>query len=65
MRQQLKGRPAKYPWRNIEVGQSFFAPGRTPTSIMNDARRFHAPKKFKSRSMIASGVQGVRVWRIA
>jgi hypothetical protein len=58
-------RPAKYPWRTIAVGESFFAPNRTPTSIQGDVRKHHRPLRFKTRSVIANGIRGVRVWRVA
>lgn len=58
-------RPRKYPWREISVGESFFAPGRTPTSIGGDIRKYHRPMRFKTRTVVRKGVVGVRVTRIA
>ena len=54
-----------YPWKTIAVGQSFFAPGRTSTSIMNDARRYHRPARFKSKKVMVNGLIGIKVTRIA
>lgn len=59
------GRPAKYPWKQMQVGESFFAPGRTPRSICNDARLHYQPMRFTTRTVVVNGTVGVRVWRIA
>jgi hypothetical protein len=56
-------RPPKYPWRTIEVGESFFAPGQTSTVLQNTARRFHALKRFKCRKVIIKGIIGTKVTR--
>lgn len=58
-------RPAKYPWRTMAVGESFFAPNRTTTSIHGDVRKHHRPMRVRARSVIVNNVRGVRVWRIA
>lgn len=58
------GRPRKYPWGSLEVGESFFAQ-RTSNSICNDARTYHPDKKFKTKTVLVKGVKGCRVWRIA
>ena len=57
-------RPCKYPWRTIEIGESFFAPGRTSRSIGYDARRYYAPRRFTCRKIMIKGVVGVKVTRI-
>lgn len=58
-------RPPKYPWRTMAVGESFFAPGRDSTSIHCDARKYHRPLRFKTKTRVVNGVRGVRVWRVA
>ena len=58
------GRPPKYPWRTMEVGDSFFAP-RSGHSIRNDARASYSDKKFKTKTVMLQGIVGTRVWRIA
>lgn len=58
------GRPAKYPWKQIAVGESFFAPNRT-THAMHGCAIHHKPKKFSCKEVIKKGVFGTRVWRIA
>lgn len=59
-----RGRKTKYPFREMEVGDSFFAPGSSVIGIHGCARR-HRPMKFTCRSMVENGVAGIRVWRIA
>jgi hypothetical protein len=54
---------AKYPFRDMEVGDSFFAPGASVIGLHGCARR-HRPKRFTCRSLVENGVGGVRVWRI-
>jgi hypothetical protein len=61
----VMARPAKYPWRTMAVGESFFAAGRTPTSIHGDVRKYHRPLRVRARSVMINGIRGVRVWRIA
>lgn len=58
-------RPAKYPWRTMAVGESFFAPGRTSTSIHGDARKYFRPIRIRTRLVMVNGIVGVRVWRVA
>lgn len=57
-------RPPKYPLRTMAVGETFFAPGRTPSHICWCARVLR-PRKFASRTVVIKGVVGVRVRRIA
>jgi hypothetical protein len=59
-----RGRKSKYPFRDMEVGDSFFAPGSSVIGIHGCARR-HRPMKFTCRSVVENGVAGIRVWRIA
>ena len=63
------GRKAKYPYRQLEVGQSFFWPNirvqSASTSACNTARRIGNGVKFACRNVTENGVKGVRVWRIA
>ena len=54
---------AKYPWRDMEVGDSFFVAGKTMkqfAGIPGSASRKYG-KKFSARSVEG----GVRVWRVA
>ncbi len=59
-----QGRPALYPWRTMEVGDSFFAPGKTTEAMRKTGNRYR-PMKFKRRTVFLCGIRGVRVWRIA
>ncbi len=56
------GRTSKYPWRQMEVGDSFFVLGgaRNNLNLAASANKHHAPKRFAARSVEG----GVRVWRI-
>ena len=58
------GRPPIYPWRQIKIGDSFFAAGRTPRT-MSKVSPHYRPMKFKCRSVSVKGVVGVKVMRIA
>lgn len=54
---------AKYPLAAMELGDSFFVPGKTAALVGASFAR-HAPKKFAARGVTENGVKGVRVWRI-
>ena len=58
-----RGRRAKYPFRDMEIGDSFFAPGSSVIGIHGCARR-HRPMRFTCRSVVENGVSGIKVWRI-
>ena len=58
---------ARYPWRQMEIGNSFFVPGKTVKSIvgpMTFARRTLGHKYATRPWRQPSGVEGVRVWRV-
>ena len=57
-----RGAAQKYPWRETEIGNSFFVPGRTASDFRNIT---HASRKtgFKFATRAVEG--GVRVWRVA
>lgn len=60
------GRPPIYPFKEMNVGDSFFLPGQNTykfSAHSNHARRHGG--KFSVRATTESGVKGVRVWRIA
>ena len=57
----------KYPWLEMDIGDSFFAPisvGSISQGIVY-ARSHNSNLKFTRRTVIENGVKGVRVWRIA
>ena len=51
----------KYPFKQMEIGESFFVPGKISSDL---STAIYRPKKFTFRTTIESGVKGVRVWRI-
>lgn len=59
-------KPNKYPWQEMEVGQSFFLPDAPKEqrgyfiSMAYAASRRYAPKKFTQRAMDG----GLRIWRV-
>lgn len=57
------GRPAKYPWREMAVGDTFFAPGRTTNSMHGCGGRYR-PMRFRCKQRMINGVFGTRVWRV-
>ena len=59
------GRPPKYPWRTMAIGESFISFSSHQNSLCQAARLYHAPRKFKTKKVLLKGVQGVRVWRVA
>ena len=62
-----KGRN-KYPWYEMEVGDSCFLPDADPRAVSqaasNVARRNNG-LRFATRAVTENGVKGVRVWKIA
>ena len=57
------GRPPKYPFREIGVGDSIFLPGTT-SRRMHWVRAAYKPMRFRFKQVVRGGVQGVRVWRV-
>lgn len=58
------GRPAKYPFDDLAVGDSFFVPVpavRFSGQLYSAGKRYG--KTFASRSVVEKGVEGTRVWR--
>lgn len=57
----------RYPAREMNVGQSFFAPQDSNRSAVMLAGYFNKllrPKKFTGRKKVESGITGYRIWRI-
>jgi len=52
------GRPPKYPFRTMEIGDSFLARSKEIGGVCNTSR--YKPKKFISRTT----EEGLRIWRI-
>jgi hypothetical protein len=59
-----RNRGNKYPWFQMQVGDSFFVQGKTNKNFsLSYARRACSPWKFESRAGLKNGKNGVRVWR--
>lgn len=61
------GRKGKYPWRQMQPGDSFFvanAPTNRLGACARSFRRTRPNTDFTARKVVENGVQGVRVWRI-
>jgi hypothetical protein len=57
------GRPPKYPWGEMDVGDSFYAPGVRRQSMSGLALR--AQKSLPGKKWAVRTVEGgVRVWRV-
>jgi hypothetical protein len=54
---------AKYPFKDMEVGDSFFTIS-TPQSYVSLHTRVLRPKKFSCRTVVENGIRGLRIWRI-
>jgi len=68
---RVGGRPTIYPWRDLEVGQSFFVPcddkvarKRKMSSIVAQARNARTDIRLATRTVTEDGVIGLRAWRI-
>jgi len=59
-------RVSKYPFGDMEVGDSFFAPGKTTRQLQNAASH-HRKNGMAFRSLSdtdENGTEGARIWRI-
>ncbi len=61
----LDGR-TKYPWAEMEVGDSFLVTGVEQRSISTTAgtRSARYGEKYVTRSVVENGEKGGRVWRV-
>lgn len=55
--------PKKYPFGEMEVGDSFFVSDVSVGLLHAHARRY-APWRYTCRTVVEGDVKGVRVWRI-
>ena len=57
---------SKYPWTEMEVGDSFFVPGRDGDAVIGcfGKQAKDWGWKFSARTRHEQGIFGVRVWRI-
>ena len=59
------GRPAKYPFAQLQIGQSFFCAGEV--NSFSGLQAYHAKRTgftFTARSATEAGVKGTRIWRV-
>lgn len=59
------GRPPKYPWRTMEVGETFLVPRKKTQSLKGCIFHLKPERRFRFRQVMTGGVPCVRVWRIA
>ena len=61
-----KTKVSKYPWPDMEVGDSFFLPGIKTADFSGAAHSagLRTGKKFSLRSVTEDGVEGARCWRV-
>ena len=57
------GQPAKYPMRDMKLGEERFFPGIVANSISRRAGMYK-PMKFKCRTIVWRGTVGAKVRRI-
>lgn len=55
----------KYPFREMNVGDSFFVKETVASSSASLANKRFAPKRFASRKVTVGGQSGLRIWSIA
>ena len=56
------GNESKYPWRKMEIGDSFYVAGVNPTAIYTARARAQRETGFK---FCVKGIDGgTRVWRV-
>jgi hypothetical protein len=54
----------KYPWREMELGDSFAVPLNSPaTSALSNVNKRYGIK-FASRTVVENGARVKRIWRI-
>lgn len=55
-----------YPFRSMEVGDSFFVPGKTTRAMAGAVAgaRKRLGLKFAARTITENRVTGVRIWRV-
>lgn len=60
-----KGWLARYPFRQMKVGDSFFVPGRNVQQMSNSGAQYRKlfGHRYTVRSVVEGGKKGCRVWR--
>ena len=57
-----RGKPSKYPWADMEPGDSFFVPGVLPAKISGSVGAARNRHGFRLTMRAENG--GTRVWRL-
>lgn len=52
----------RYPWQQLEIGQSFLYPGKVKSATMAAVR---AGKRWGKTFRVRAMEDGVRIWRVA
>lgn len=56
----------KYPFKQMEVGDSFFVPGKTIQDLKGPLNYARCDcRRFTTRRVTENGITGLRIWRIA
>ena len=61
-----QGRPSRYPWRGMEVGDSFWAESTANNVLVNGhnwCKRNGKQMEFRTQEEFKEGKKGVRLWR--
>ncbi len=60
------GAPPKYPFGEMEIGDSFFIANATGNALISASKNWRKNgEKYTSRTVTEDGVPGCRIWRIA
>lgn len=61
-----RGRKGTYPWDELQVGDSFFVPGKTCNTFGGFLTRLKKAGGIECviRSVTENDIKGVRIWRI-
>lgn len=55
----------RYPWRDMDVGDSFFVPDKKITQIDSRTAQISTGFRFAKRTVEENDIKGVRIWRIS
>lgn len=59
------GRVSKYPWPDMEVGDSFFAAVRTSSALLSSASQWADKNNLKRKFTVRKEGKHFRIWRIS
>lgn len=65
---ETRKRMNKYPWKDMEIGDSFLfgtdAYATLAYSLVRQANKFNQPKKFVMKRFNMDGIERFRCWRV-